>query len=157
VDLREYTDSDAEATLTVFLRAIRETAAGDYSPDQAAAWAAEHRDLAAWAASRTAAHTQVAIIDGRVVGFTDLDDDGYVDMLFVDPDFGRQGVATSMLAATIALARQRGTVALTTYASLTAKPLFERHGFVVPEERHFLSRDVELTNVAMRCELGAVD
>jgi putative acetyltransferase len=57
VDLREYTDSDAEATLTVFLRAIRETAAGDYSPDQAAAWAAEHRDLAAWAASRAAART----------------------------------------------------------------------------------------------------
>lgn len=50
-------------------------------------------------------------------------------------------VATSMLAATIALARQHGTVALTTYASLTAKPLFERHGFVVTEERHFLSRD----------------
>ena len=95
------------------------------------------------------------IIDGRVVGFTDLDDDGYVDMLFVDPNFGRQGVATSMLAATIALARQRRTVALTTYASLTAKLLFERHGFVVTEERHFLSRDVELTNVAMRCELGA--
>ena len=60
-----------------------------------------------------------------------------------------------MLAATIALARQRRTVALTTYASLTAKPLFERHGFVVTEERHFLSRDIELTNVAMRCELGA--
>lgn len=70
----------------------------------------------------------MAITDGRVVGFTDLDDDGHVDMLFVDPDFGRQGVATSMLAATIALARQRGTVALTTYASLTAKPLCERHG-----------------------------
>jgi putative acetyltransferase len=73
----------------------------------------------------------VEIIDGRVVGFTDLDDDGYVDMLFVDRDFGRQGVATSMQAVTLALARQRWTVALTTYASLTAKPLFERHGFVV--------------------------
>jgi putative acetyltransferase len=69
----------------VFLRAIRETAAGDYSPDQVAAWAAEHGDLAAWAASHAAAHTQVAIIDGRVARFTDLDDDGYEDMLFVDP------------------------------------------------------------------------
>jgi putative acetyltransferase len=155
VDLREYTDSDAEATLTVFLRAIRETAAGDYSPDQAAAWAAEHRDPAAWAAARAAARTQLAIIDGHVAGFTDLDDHGYIDMLFVDPDFGRHGVASALLASVVALARQRGTVALTTYASLTAKPLFERHGFVVTEERHFLSRDVELTNVAMRCELGA--
>jgi putative acetyltransferase len=95
------------------------------------------------------------IIDGHVAGFTDLDDHGYIDMLFVDPDFGRHGVASALLASVVALARQRGTVALTTYASLTAKPLFERHGFVVTEERHFLSRDVELTNVAMRCELGA--
>jgi hypothetical protein len=89
-NLRGYTDSDAEATLTVFLRAIRETAAGD-SPDQVAAWAAEHGDLAAWAAARAAAHTQVAIIDGRVVGFTDLDDDGYVDMLSWIPTLDDRG------------------------------------------------------------------
>ena len=93
MELRRYTGADAEATLSVFLRAIRETAADDYSPDQVAAWAAEHGDMAAWAASRQAAHTQVATIDGRVAGFTDLDDDGYVDMLFVDPDVGRRGVA----------------------------------------------------------------
>jgi putative acetyltransferase len=86
----------------VFLRAIRETAAGDYSPDQVAARATEHGDLAAWPASRAAAHTQLAIIDGRVAGFTHLDDDGYdddgyEDMLFMDPDLDRQTVATSML------------------------------------------------------------
>jgi GNAT superfamily N-acetyltransferase len=83
------------------------------------------------------------IIDGHVAGFTDLDDHGYIDMLFVDPDFGRHGVASALLASVVALARQRGTVALTTYASLTAKPLFERHGFVVTEERHFLSPHFE--------------
>ena len=80
----------------MFLRAIRETAAGDYSPIRLPRWAAEYGDLAAWAASRAAAHT-LAIIDGRAAGFTDLDDDGYVDMLFVDPDFDRETVATSML------------------------------------------------------------
>ena len=30
-------------------------------------------------------------------------------------------------------------------------------GFVVTEERHFLSRDVELPNVAMHCELELLD
>ncbi len=155
MELRPYTEADAEATLIVFLRAIRETAAGNHTPDQVAAWAAQHGDPTAWAASRLAAHTQVATIDGRVAGFTDLDDDGYVDMLFVDPDFGRRGVATSMLTASIAVARQRGLLVLTTHASLTAKPLFERHGFAMTEERHFFIRDVELTNFAMRCELGA--
>jgi putative acetyltransferase len=155
VELRAYTAGDAQATSVIFLQAVRETARAHYSPEQVEAWAANYGDLDSWAAARAAAHTQLAIIDGHVAGFTDLDDHGYIDMLFVDPDFGRHGVASALLASVVALARQRGTVALTTYASLTAKPLFERHGFVVTEERHFLSRDVELTNVAMRCELGA--
>jgi putative acetyltransferase len=154
VELRSYTEADAEATLTVFLRAIRETACGDYTPEQIDTWAAEHGGIDAWAASRAAADTQVAVIDGHVAGFTDVDEDGYVDMLFVNPDFGRQGVATTLLAATMALARQRGIGALTTHASLTARPLFERLGFVVTEERHLVDGDVEFTNYAMRRVLG---
>ena len=39
-------------------------------------------------------------------------------------------VAAALLTETTALARQRGRSALTTYASLAAKPLFERHGCV---------------------------
>jgi hypothetical protein len=154
VVLREYTDSDAEATLTVFLRAIRETAAGD-SPDQVAAWAAEHGDLAAWAAARAAAHTQVAIIDGRVVGFTDLDDDGYVDMLSWIPtldDRGRDLDAGCNH-------RPRPTAPdgcfdnlrqFDSQAALRAAWLRSYRGAALHS-----SRDVELTNVAMRCELGA--
>jgi putative acetyltransferase len=150
VELRAYTGADAEATLTVFLRAIRETASADYSPEQVAAWAAQHGDIVRWAARRAAAHTQLAIIHGQVAGFIDLDDDGYIDMLFVNPDFGRQGVATMLLTSTMAFAQQRGIAALTTHASLTAKPFFERHGFVVTEERHLIDRDVGFTNYAMR-------
>ncbi len=155
MNLREYTGADAEATLGVFFRAIRETAAADYSPEQVAAWASDDLDLDAWAASRAAAHTHVAVIDGRVVGFTDLDDNGHIDMMFVDPDFGRQGVATTLLAATMTRARQRGLVALTTHASLTAKPFFEQHGFLVTEERHFVHGGVETMNFAMRCRLSS--
>jgi putative acetyltransferase len=150
VELRAYTGADAEATLNVFFRAVHETALAHYSPEQVAVWAAEHVSIGAWAKSRGAAHTRLAIIDGHVAGFTDLAEDGHIDMLFVDPDFGRQGVATTLLAATMALARQRGTMALTTEASLTAKPLFERHGFVVTEERHSVHRGVEFTTFAMR-------
>ena len=153
MELRAYTGADAEATLAVFFRAIRETASADYSPEQIDAWAAEARDLGAWAESRAVAHTQLAVIDSRVIGFTDLDDNGYIDMMFVDPDFGRQGVATTLLAATKTLARQRGLVALTTYASLTAKPFFKQHGSLVTEERHLTHGGVGMVNFAMRCVL----
>src|SRR3954447_21182727 len=107
MELRAYVAADAEATLAIFLRAVRETARAHYSPEQAAAWAADSGDLDSWAAARGAAHTQLAIIDGQVAGFTDLDDCGYIDMLFVDPDFGRRGIASGLLESMVALARQR--------------------------------------------------
>jgi hypothetical protein len=86
VELRAYTAGDAQATSVIFLRAVRETARAHYSPEQVEAWAANYGDLDSWAATRAAAHTQLAIIDGHVAGFTDLDGHGYIDMLFVDPD-----------------------------------------------------------------------
>lgn len=153
MELRAYAAGDAEATLAIFLRAVRETARAHYSPEQVAAWAADFGDLDSWAVARTASHTQLAIVDGHVAGFTDLDDRGYIDMLFVDPDFGRQGIASALLASMVALARQRGLPAVTTFASLTSRPVFERHGFVVLRERYFGEGDGAAKTYEMRCVL----
>ena len=150
MQLRAYTVGDAEATLRVFLRAVRETARAHYSPDQIEAWAADHEDLDSWAAARAAAHTYLATIGDRVAGFTDLDDSGYIHMLFVDPDFGRRGVASTLLAHVIALGRARGVPALTTFASLTSRPVFERSGFVVTGQRYFGEGDGAAKTYSMR-------
>jgi putative acetyltransferase len=124
----------------VFLRAVRETSRAHYTSEQVEAWAADYGDLDSWAAARAAAHTQLAIVDNHVAGFADLDDNGYIHMMFVDPDFSRRGVASALLASVVALARERGLPALTTFASLTSRPVFERHGFepskaIVPKLR----------------------
>lgn len=150
MDVRAYTAADAEATALIFLRAVRETAAGDHSPAQVEAWAAGFGDLDSWAAARAAAHTLLGVVDGRVAGFTDLDDSGYIDMLFVDPDLGRRGVGSALLAAVTALAEQRGLRVLTTFASLTSRPVFERQGFVVTGERTFGEGDGAVMTHAMR-------
>ena len=84
--IRDYQPLDAEATLDVFRHAIRVTASRDYSPEQIAAWAPGDTNITRWAARRAAARTVVATLDDRVVGFTDLDDRGYIDMMFVDPN-----------------------------------------------------------------------
>ena len=151
MELRAYTAGDAQATLAIFLRAVRETARAHYSPEQVEAWAADSGDLDSWGAARAAPHTQLAIVDGQVAGFTDVDDHGYVDMLFVDPDFGRQGVASALLTSVVTLARERGLPELTTFASLTSRPVFERHGFEITGERYFGDGDGAAKTYAMRC------
>ncbi len=156
VIMRPYRASDAAATLGVFRRAVRLTAGRDYTPEQVAAWAPDDLDEVAWAARRQAARTQVAEVDGRVVGFTDVDADGYVDMLFVDPDAARQGVATALLRWVVETATELGAQELTTHASVTARPFFERQGFVVVREQQPVRRGVTLTNFAMHAPLPPV-
>ncbi|MFC5930447.1 GNAT family N-acetyltransferase [Cryobacterium melibiosiphilum] len=141
---------DAEASLAVFQRAIRVTASRDYSPEQIAVWAPDNVNITVWAAKRVAAGTVVATINGRVVGFTDVDDRGYIDMMFVDPSVSGRGVATALLAWVGELARSRGIRQLTSHVSLTAQAFFEKNGFVVVEERHPVRGGVALTNFLMR-------
>jgi putative acetyltransferase len=97
----------------------------------------------------------VAEVDERVVGFTDVDDHGYIDMLFVDPDAARQGVASALLAWVVATARDLDVTELTTHASLTARHFFETQGFKVVDERHPVFRGVTLTNFVMCRGVGA--
>ena len=155
VIIRPYQAADAAATLDVFLRAIRETASQNYTPAQINAWASADIELDEWAEKRGSARTVVATLGGRVVGFSDLDSDGYIDMLFVDPSAARRGVASALLARLCATATDRGMAALTTHSSVTARPFFEANGFTVTETRQPVVRGVTLTNHAMRRVLAA--
>ncbi|WP_188509359.1 GNAT family N-acetyltransferase [Conyzicola nivalis] len=148
--LRRYVPTDAAATLRCFQRAVRGTASRDYDPEQIESWAPGDVDLDAWGRRRASAETWVAERDGEPVGFTDVDDDGYIDMMFVDPDAARTGVASALLQRIVDLANARGCAELSTNASITARPFFERHGFQIVAEQRVERRGSVLTNYRMR-------
>jgi putative acetyltransferase len=153
MELRPYRDEDCGATRAVFERAVRLTASGDYSEEQVEAWAPAGfgaSDLVDWAAERASAQTVVAAEGDEVLGFSDLVDGSLLDMLYVDPSAGRRGIATALLTEIVSVARAAGTSEIETYASLTARPIFERHGFAVIEQRTAHVRGVSMTNFRMR-------
>jgi putative acetyltransferase len=153
MELRAYRDEDSGTTRAVFERAVRVTAAGDYSAEQVEAWAPSDfsaPDLAAWDAERASARTVVAAEGDQVLGFSDLVDGRLLDMLYVDPAAGRRGIATALLDHILSLAYDGGASEIETYASLSARPLFERHDFAVIEQRTVHVRGVSMTNFRMR-------
>jgi putative acetyltransferase len=77
-----------------------------------------------------------------------------LDMLYVDPTVSRRGIGSALLAEIIRRARQDASSLVETYASRTARPLFERHGFVVIEQRTPVVRGVAMTNFKMLLTLG---
>lgn len=153
VTLRRYgSPGDAAATFAVFQAAVRQTAATVYAPEQVEAWAGPPDvDLTGWDARRREAFTVVAQDGEGVVGFTDLVGDGLVDMLFVHPRVGGQGVARALVTAITDEARARALPGLRTFASRSARPAFERLGFVVVAERPDNAvRGVVVPNCEMR-------
>ncbi len=149
MNIRGYRETDAQETLDIFLSAVNETAAAHYSTEQIAAWSRpEERELGTWNSARSR-DTFVATISTQLVGFSDVSDDGYIDMMFVAPKFGRRGVASALLAHISGIAKAAGITELSTDASITARPFFERHGFAVVAEQRPITHGIEMINFRM--------
>jgi putative acetyltransferase len=151
--VRRYEPSDAQATIDIFLRAIREVASKNYSPEQIAAWA-KVDDADVWAQYRASRPTWLALDDSKPIGFTDLKSDGCLDMMFVSPDYQGKGVASLLLATVENAARKQGFQRIFTEASLAARPFFDRRGFVVVTAQQVEKRGQILSNFLMEKTLA---
>ncbi|WP_241981186.1 GNAT family N-acetyltransferase [Cryobacterium algoritolerans] len=154
VVIRPYGHADAADTLAIFLAAVTETAAADYSPEQIQAWARpEAREQSAWHTAMQERNSYVTTMDGTPAGFSDVDSEGYIDMMFVAPRYLRRGVARQLIDHVEARARQEHLTELTADVSITARPFFERSGFTVEAEQHPVTAGVRLTNYKMKKKL----
>ncbi|WP_207461547.1 GNAT family N-acetyltransferase [Azospirillum sp. SYSU D00513] len=152
LSLRPYEESDLDAVIDIFLRAIREVASKDYGPAQIDAWA--RADRAIWAERRSSRPTWIATVDGEPAGFTDLEPDGHLDMMYVHPAHQRIGVARALVGQAEAAAHARGLARIYSEVSITARPFFERQGFHVLEEERVTRNGQEFLRYRMEKRLG---
>lgn len=141
--IREYRDGDFSMLCQIFQRAVRETASQHYSPAQVNAWA--QVDEARWRQKMADSLVLVAMVDDVPVGFVTAVE-LYIDLLFVDPSYSRQGIASALLKA---LFTRLPTGTLTVEASITARACFERLGFVVVAEQEVEVRGETFVNYRM--------
>ena len=103
-------------------------------------------DLEEWNQSFQEHYSLVAIDDEIIVGFGSIDKTGYLDRLFVHADYQAKGIATAIC---IQLEQSvQGNI--TTHASITARPFFEKRGYKVVTEQQIQRQGVVLTNYMMK-------
>ena len=146
IKLRPYTSSDCGQIAELFYQTVHSVNAGDYPEEQLAAWATGDIDLEAWDRSFKEHHTVVATKGDEIVGFGDIDSAGYLDRLYVHKDHQRDGIATAICDELEGFA---GPGRITTQASITARPFFEKRGFTVIREQTVNRGGVSLTNYLM--------
>ena len=149
MNIRSYRAADCPLLAQLFYDTVHTVNARDYSPAQLAAWATGSVDLAAWNRSFLQHHTLVAIDADQIVGFGDMDQDGFLDRLYVHHAFQRRGVARAILQQLEEQAKARGVTRFTTHASITARPFFERFGYVVLQRNEVVRAGISLTNYTM--------
>lgn len=147
IQIRHYEMCDLDNVIELFQRSVREVASRDYSPAQVSAWSTVDRN--AWKTHRLSRPTWVAVDGENIAGFTDLEADGHLDMMFVHPDYQGFGVASLLLERVEAAAIQQGLIRIFTEASRTARPFFERRGFVVDAEQVVQKRGERMINYRM--------
>ena len=142
------------ATLIALFRStVRSVNLADYTEDQVRAWAPDTIDEAVWAERIAANDCFVVETAGTTVGFTELTPMGHVEMLFVAKGHQRRGIASALLQHVEKEALARGLKCLTTEASLTARPVFEKHGFSVLERQEVVRGGETLINFRMEKQL----
>ena len=87
----------------------------------------------------------VAIDNNIIVGFGDIDKTGYLDRLYVHADYQGKGVATAICNRLEQAVQGK----ITTHASITAKPFFEKRGYKVVKEQQVERQGIYLINFCM--------
>lgn len=97
--------------------------------------------------------TWVAISQGEIAGFIDMQSNWLIDMLFVHPEHQRKGVATALLARVETEAGAAEISVLHTYSSLIAQTFFEVCGFTLLLARSVVVRNERFRQAVMEKKL----
>lgn len=140
--LRPFLLADAPRLAVLFRESIEALTEDFYDEGQRAAWAARADDEAAFTARLAKALTLVALVEKEIAGFAALERNERVEMLYVHPDFARQGVGSALLDALEKLAAARSAAKLEVEASDAARNFFASRGYTA-QSRNTVELDGE--------------
>lgn len=122
----------------------------DYTKTQVDVWASGNVDIEAWDKSFKNHYTVISEDKGIITGFGDMSNDGYLDRLYVHKEHQGEGIGSLIVTELERKIKTRyGVHVFTVFSSITAKPFFEKRGYV-SLRRNIVSRGgIELINFYM--------
>lgn len=154
MQIRRFKLGDETALFRVFYSAIHDIASRDYSLEQVNAWAPADFDMDLWANLVQKIRPFVAEIKDEIVGYADVQPNGYIDHFFVSGAYPRRGIGSQLMTRIHEEANRLDLTELTSNVSKTAEPFFALHGFQVVERGCPVRRGVTLQNALMRKSLA---
>ena len=151
--LRPFLAADVPILAAIFVAAIEELTAEDYSEAQREAWACTADDEEQFGKQLASELTLVATLQNSPVGFASLKGADHIDMLYVHPGAAGQGVASMLCDALEKLAGGRRAKNLTVDASDNAQEFFTKRGYLAKQRNTVTVNGEWLANTTMQKSL----
>ncbi len=148
--VRAALQSDAVELKNLFQNTVLAINRRDYSQAEVEDWASCGDDLSN-IEDMIKTHYFIVAINQQleIVGFSSITPQGYLHSMFVHKDFQGEGIATMLLNEIEQYAITNGIIRITSEVSLTARPFFEKRGYIVEEEQKRKANQLSLTNFWM--------
>lgn len=148
--IRAALQSDAVELKNLFQNTVLAINRRDYSQAEVEDWASCGDDLSNIEDMIKTHYFIVAVNQqSEIVGFSSITPQGYLHSMFVHKDFQGEGIATMLLNEIEQYAITNGIIRITSEVSLTARPFFEKKGYIVEEEQKRKANKLSLTNFWM--------
>lgn len=134
ISVRQANESDIGDITQLFYDTIQNINIRDYTQEEVDDWSSWKVDIDTWLEKMHEQYFVVAKIKNKIVGFSSLAPDGYLDFMFVDKDTQGQGVASALLSEIELKAIEQNNDLIYSDVSLTAKGFFENKGFIVEKQ-----------------------
>lgn len=145
--------SDLAEMQKMFVDTISTICIEDYSPEQIKVWISLTENTQRWTYKLTSQYFLVAELDNKIVGYASLENNDYLDLLYVHKDYQRQGIADRLYSEIEKEAIKRKATVLSSDVSKTARRFFEQKGFETVAAQTNIIKDVEIVNYKMTKKL----
>ena len=135
MEFREYKNTDLHAVMDLFYVTVHEVNKNDQSEEQLDAIAPKDANEYHWEKSLEKNHTIVVEEDDKLIAFGNIGKTGYLDRLYVHPDYLRKGIASKLVEELEEYAKKHGSHVINVTSSITSKAFFESKGYAVIEEQ----------------------
>ncbi len=147
--IRRIRDGEELGLRSIFHSSVHDHGRTHYSSEQRSAWAPATFDSEAWVTLMRSLRPWVVETADGLVAYGDLQPNGYIDHLYVAGSQGRKGFGSALMGHLLAEAKASGIDPIHARVSLTAQPLFLKHGFIITAVNTFILRGVEISNATM--------
>ncbi len=147
--IQNFLESDCREIADLFHNSVHAISTEIYTREQLEAWAPSPPDYNFWEAKLTVSKPFLATINGKIVGFIELEPNGHIDCMYVHSKYQRQGIATALFCHASKVAIEKGCQKMYVEASIPAKRFFENAGFQVATRNIVKRNGQELVNYSM--------